>query len=125
MQNHNPKLKANVKARSYQFSLKIIRLVGDFPKNDNFFWVIGNQLLRSSTSVGANIVEARSSSSKRDFINYFTHALKSANETKYWLRLIKDSEKASQQIISEYLEEIYEISNILGKSLLTMKGKSK
>jgi len=125
MQSQDSKRKTNVKNLSYHFSLKIINLVDRFPKNNNTFIVIGNQLLRSATSVGANIVEAQSSSSKRDFTNYFTHSLKSANETKYWLGLLKDSGKLSAEYCDKLLDEIEAISNILGRSLLTLKGKNR
>ena len=81
-----------------------------------------NQLIRSATSIGANVVEAKSSSSRRDYIKFFEIALKSANETKYWLILIKElvSDKNKAE---ELLAEVDEISKIIGSSVLTLKGK--
>ena len=86
---------------------------------------MGDQLLRSATSVGANLIEAKSSSSKRDFIKFYEIALKSANETKYWLSLLKDSELTPAGNNQTVLNEVDEISKMIGSSLLTMKGKNK
>lgn len=82
--------------------------------------------MRSATSIGANIIEAQAASSKRDFIKFFEIALKSANETKYWLCLFKDGTKfgkEKQGEIKSCLQEADEISKILGSSLLTLKNK--
>lgn len=114
----------NVKVRAYHFSLEIIKFVNDLP-NKRAFWSIGDQLLRSSTSIGANMVEAKASSSKKDFIKYYEIALKSANETRYWLCLLRDSYPELYQRSVALLEESKEINNMLGSSVLTLKGKKK
>lgn len=123
-QNDNLNLKTDVKYRSFKFSLNIIGYISTFP-GKRVYWVIGDQLLRSATSIGANIVEAKSSSSKKEFIKYYEIALKSANETKYWLCLLRDSELESivKVGVEDILKEAIEISNLLGSSLLTLKGK--
>jgi four helix bundle protein len=123
-QNHNSNVKTNIKLRAYGFSLLVIKFMGNLP-NKKTFWVIGDQLLRSATSIGANIVEAKSSSSKREFIKYYEIALKSANETKYWLCLLRDSdlEGVDKTEVETMLSEAIEISNMLGSALLTLKGK--
>jgi len=87
--------------------------------------VIAKQLLRAATSIGANIIEAQASPSRKDFTNFFNHSLKSANETKYWLGLLKDTNKTDSQSINSLLKEIDEIANILGSSILTLRGKRK
>jgi len=84
---------------------------------------MGDQLLRSATSIGANLFEAQSSSSKRDFIKFYEIALKSANETRYWLWLLRDAKLAEKQIIQLNLNEVEEIANMIGSSLLTLKKK--
>lgn len=119
-QNLNPK--ANVKHRAYYFSLEIIKFVGLLPEK-RIFWVISDQLLRSATLIGANLIEAKAASSKRDFIKFYEIALKSANETKYWLCLLRDGTNADNIKITKLLSEAEEISNMLGSSLLTMKNK--
>jgi four helix bundle protein len=83
--------------------------------------VIGKQLLRSATSIGANIIEAQSASSKREFQNFYSIALKSANETKYWLDLLKRSGKCASSNVDRLIEEVGEISKIIAKSILTIK----
>lgn len=92
MQNQNPKLKTELKHRAYQYSIKVIEFIDTLPK-DVSTDIIAKQLLRSTTSIGANIVEAKGASSKRDFTNFFSHSLKSANESLYWLGLLRDAKK--------------------------------
>ena len=122
MQNHNSKLKTELKYRCYYFSIEIIKLVKDLP-NEKVYWIISDQLLRSSTSIGANVVEAKSAHSKKDFIKFFEIALKSANETKYWLGLLRDATNIEKNKINKLLKEVEELSNMLGASLLTLKNK--
>ncbi len=114
--------KDELKYRSYRFALEIIRMRSLLPK-DKTAEVIGDQLLRSGTSIGANIVEAQSGSSKKDFTNFYSYALKSANETKFWLCLLRDSGVGDKSLIEKLLGEAVELANILGRSILTMKGK--
>lgn len=121
-QNHNSNLKSNIRYRAYHFSLTIIDFVKDFPEK-RVYWIIGDQLLRSATSIGANLFEAKSSSSKKDFIKFYEIALKSANETKYWLCLLRDSKLTDREKTEQILKETNEISNMIGSSLLTMKGR--
>ena len=83
------------------------------------------QLIRSGTSVSANIIEAQSASSKKDYINFYTHALKSANESKLWISLIRDADKINKEEAEKLLAETIEIAKILGKSIITMKNKNK
>jgi len=124
MQNHNSKCKTELKYRCYYFSINIIKLIKELP-NEKVYWIISDQLLRSSTSVGANVVEAKSAHSKKDFIKFFEIALKSANETKYWLGLLRDATNISDNKINILLKEVKELSNMLGASLLTLKNKRK
>lgn len=111
----------NLRIRSYLFSLEIIKFINSLTKTNSFL-VIGNQLLRSATSVGANIIEAQASSSRRDFIKFFQISLKSANETTYWLSLLRDSFKELEEKSKTLLSEIEEISKMLGRSLITLKS---
>jgi len=122
MQNQTSKLKTDLKHRTYQYSIKMIEFLDTLPK-DVSTEVITKQLLRSATSIGANIVEAKAASSKRDFTNFFSHSLKSANESLYWLGLLRDAEKMNNPQIKYLLNETEELANILGSSILTLKGK--
>lgn len=111
----------NLRIRSYLFSLEVIKFINSLPKTNSFL-TIGNQLLRSATSIGANIIEAQASSSRRDFIKFFQIALKSANETTYWLSLIRDGFKEFVERCKILLSENEEISKMLGRSLITLKS---
>ncbi|PIP17123.1 MAG: four helix bundle protein [Candidatus Portnoybacteria bacterium CG23_combo_of_CG06-09_8_20_14_all_37_13] len=122
MQNCNSKLQINIKLRAYKFSLAIIRFLSHLSKNQTN-QIISNQLLRSATSIGANIIEAQAASSRRDFKNFMNHSLKSANETKYWLCLLRDSNIAPTEQIETILQEAIELSKILGSSMLKLKGR--
>jgi len=123
-QNQNSNLKSkDVKVRAYKFSLAIIKFVNELP-NQRGFWAIGDQLLRAATSIGANMIEGQASSSKRDFVKFYEISLKSANETKYWICLLRDSYAELTPQCKELLQEATEISNMLGSSVLTLKGKS-
>jgi four helix bundle protein len=121
-QNYNSKFKTDLRTRSYQYSIVVIKFLEILPSK-GVYRVIGDQLLRSATSIGANIIEAKSSSSKRDFIKYYEIALKSANETKYWLGLLRDATVADKKEIGKLLIEVEEISKMLAASLLTLKNK--
>ena len=118
------KNKSNLKHRSFYFSLEVIKFLERLPKN-YIYQILGKQLLRAATSVGANIIEAQAGRTKRDFTNFYQISLKSANETKYWLSLLKEKIrfKIQQTQINKLIQEITEISNMLAASLLTLKGK--
>ncbi len=122
VQNYNENLKTNLKHRSYTFSILIIKFVSEF-SNKRVYWIIADQLLRAATSIGANIIEAKSSSSRREFIKFYEIALKSANETIYWLNLLKDAHLLDSTDLLSLINEANEISNMLGSSLITLKGK--
>ena len=127
MQNEKLKIaiknsKLDIKERSYHFALKIIKLVESLP-NDRVCKIIADQLLKSATSIGANIIEAQAASSKRDFTNFLNYSLKSANETKFWLGLLRDSGKKDRRIINPLLDETKQLSSILASSILKLKRK--
>jgi four helix bundle protein len=122
MENDNAKFKNEFKKRLYYWVLRLIKFLDKLPKtsvND----VMGKQLLRSGTSILANYIEANSASSRKDFINFFTHSLKSANESKVWLTLFRDLNKGNRDETEWLLNELIEIAKILATSILTLKGK--
>jgi len=124
MQSDNSKPKVELKKRAYIYALEIIKFIDSLDKKDMSSTVIAKQLLRSATSIGANIIEAQAGSSKKDFTKFFSYSLKSANESKFWLGLLRDSKKSDQVVTNKLLQETTELSNILGSSILTLKGKS-
>lgn len=122
MQNYNEKPKTDLKARCYQFGLCVIRLTDTLP-NKRSAWIITDQLIRSATSVGANLVEARASSSRLEFKKFNEISLKSANETKYWLALLKDTGLADDKLVIELLGEVTEIANMLASGVIKLKSQ--
>jgi four helix bundle protein len=122
MENDNAKFKNEFKRRMYAWVLRLIKFIDKLPK-DSVCNVMGKQLLRSGTSILANYIEANSASSKKDFINFFTHSLKSANESKVWICLLRDTSKGDGKEIDCLLKELVEISNIIASSIITLKGK--
>ena len=124
MQNDKSKFKNEFKKRLYDFTLRLIEFIDKLP-NDNVSRRIGDQLLRSGTSILGNYIEGQSSSSKKDFINFFNYSLKSSNESKLWLALLRDSKRANAKDVECFLKELDEISNIFASSILTLKGRKR
>jgi four helix bundle protein len=122
VQNDKEKFKKEFISRLIKFSIGIVRFTDEL-KEKRLPYSISDQLIRSSTSIGANVVEAKSSHSKKDYIKFFEIALKSANETKYWLLIVKEVNKDSNKKTEKFLKETIEIANILASSILTLKGR--
>ena len=112
------------KKRLYVFTLSLIKVLENV-KYDFVSKRICDQLLRSGTSIIANYVEGQSGSSKKDFTNFLAISLKSANESKLWLSLLKDTKRISDNDFNSLLKELNEISNIIAKSIITSKKNSK
>ena len=122
MQSDKAKFKEEFKRRVYRFALDVIGFVDRLPLEQTSR-IITDQLLRSTTSIGANVIEAQAASSRKDHTNFFTHALKSANECKFWLGLLRDSGRGDKEAVNRLLREATEIANILATSILTLKRK--
>jgi four helix bundle protein len=122
MQSDKAKFKDEFKRRVYQFALDVIGFVDRLP-GDQTSRIIADQLIRSTTSIGANVIEAQAASSRKDYTNFFTHALKSANECKFWLGLLRDSGRGDKESVNRLLREATEIANILATSILTLRGR--
>jgi len=112
----------NLKERSYKFSLLVIKFINKLP-NKKLYWIIGDQLLRCATSIGANIAEAYGASSKKDFINFYGYSLKSANETVYWLNLLKDTKTLKTDYFNVLIKEAEELAKMTAASIITMRKK--
>jgi len=118
----NQSFKIEFKKRLYNFTLRLIEFIDGLP-NDNVSKRIGDQLLRSGTSILGNYIEGQSASSKKDFTNFFNNSLKSTNESKLWLALLRDSKRAKPEHVIWFLKELDEFANIFASSILTLKGK--
>jgi four helix bundle protein len=111
----------DIKLRSYNFALRVIRYI-DSVEIKRVFYSMIDQLLRSSTSIGANLIEAKSSHSKKDFIKYYEIALKSSNETKFWICLLRDGLKLNKVELNSLLNEVNEISKVIASIVIKVKS---
>ena len=105
--------------KSFEFSLKIIGLYKILLSNKEY--ILSKQLLRSGTSIGANVSELTASQSKKDFISKLSISSKEARETKYWLLLLQKS-KLVDIDYSEYIKDIEEIIRILTSIIKTSQN---
>ena len=119
MQNEKTKI---FKKRLYSLVLRTIKIVENAKKTKTSE-IIGTQLIRSITSILGNYIEGQAASSKKDYTNYFSHSLKSTNESKVWVALLRDTDNVDKTEANILLKELEEISNIFGSSVLTLKGK--
>jgi four helix bundle protein len=94
-----------LKLRTKAFALRVIRMYSKLPKNDAVAQVLGRQVLRSGTSVGANYREASRGRSKAEFISKIGDCLKEIDETEYWLELLADSGCVSAAKMADLLDE--------------------
>jgi len=106
------KKEIDIENRTYAFSLKIIKLAKRLNSNRENDILI-RQLVRSATSVGANVHEARVGHSKKDFINFHSIALKSANETIYWLKLLRDTNQSGKDKVNVLIDEVEQLAKII------------
>ena len=113
-------MEQDLKYRCYNFSLSVIRFLKG-KKWDSLSFVIVKQLIRSALSVGANVVEAKNSSSRLEFKRYYEVALKSSNESKYWMCLLRDGFEVKEEELNKLLKEADEVSKILATSVLKLK----
>ncbi|MFH1546094.1 MAG: four helix bundle protein [Patescibacteria group bacterium] len=114
----------DIKKRTKIFSIEIIKLVAQFSWKNPILVVLGKQLLRSATSVSANLVEGSGSVSDKEFINFLAIARKSSLETQHWLDLIVESKTLPEKIIQPFQKEAIEIGKILTTSLKNNKKKT-
>ena len=109
--------------RTKKFSIDVINFADDILQRGLSKRIVLSQLIRSATSIGANIIEAQAASSRKDFINFIHYALKSANETCYWLELLKETTRGDPVVVEHLLREAKELSKLLGSSVLALKGR--
>ena len=111
-----------VQTKSYQFALSIIRLSRSLVKEHNEY-VLSRQILKSGTSIGANVEEAIGGQSPKDFYAKLNISYKEARETHYWLRLLKDAGYIEQEHGNQILNDCDELLKILGSIIRTMKTR--
>jgi len=104
---------------TFEFALDIIKYCEGLQEDKKF--IIANQLLKSGTSIGANIREAQNAESKTDFIHKFKIAAKEIEESIYWLELCKFSDNYPN--VDELIDKVNNISRIVNKIIITSKQK--
>jgi four helix bundle protein len=113
---------ADLMLRTKSFSLRIIRLYSKLPKS-TVAQVIGKQILRSATSVGAQYREANRAKSRADFISKIEASLQELDETKYWLALLVESGIVKAELMADLFVEVDELISILVTIVKTIKSK--
>ncbi len=113
----------DIKKRSFAFAVRIVRLCRVLEQQGNVSRTLANQLLRSGTSIGANIEEAQAGQSKADFTAKMSIARKEARETLYWLRLLTATDTVEDTKISELLKESDELVRILTSIVKTAQTR--
>lgn len=111
-----------LKSKSYAFAVRIIKLSQYLNEKRNA-WVLGKQVLRSGTAIGALLREAEYAESSADFVHKLKIALKEANETLYWLTLLRDTEYLTAKMSEGIVKESEELIKILIASIKTVKSK--
>ncbi|MFH1896080.1 MAG: four helix bundle protein [bacterium] len=109
--------------KSYQFSLRVIKLYRFLSEKKREF-VLSKQVLRSGTGIGANVEEAIGAQSKKDFVSKMSIAYKETRETRYWIRLLKDSQYVDERAAESLLNDCEELCKIIGAIQKTSKINS-
>jgi four helix bundle protein len=110
--------------KSYKFSLRVIKLYA-FLQDEKKEYVLSKQLLRSGTSIGANLSESKFAISKNDFLAKVYISLKECAETEYWLKLLKDSGFITEKQFESIYKDCDEIGKMLSATTKTIKGECK
>jgi four helix bundle protein len=114
-------LPRDTKERTFSFALELFRLCRTLDSKSRSLRILAQQLLRSETSVGANVEEAQAAQSRADFISKYSIALKEARETLYWLRLLDASGELSNDACKTLLREADEIARLIASIILSTK----
>ena len=113
-------MKNIIEKKSFDFAIRIVKLY-KYLCNNKKEYVLSKQVLRSGTSIGANVAEAQQAQSKADFISKLSIALKETTETKYWLRLLNATNYLNQSEIKSILDDCIKIEKILTSILRSSK----
>ena len=110
----------DIRIRTKKFAVRIIKLTKDLKRN-NIDYPLIRQILRSGTSIGANVREGKASSSKKELIRYYEIALRSANETDYWMEVLEEGYELKSDLMKNDKNELLEISKVLGSIIINLK----
>ncbi len=125
MQNEKLRTARDIVERTFSFALDIVKLCKRLNQKPGVEKILSLQLLRSGTSIGANVEEAQAAQSKADFASKMSIALKEARETHYWLRLIRNSGSAETETFASLIKEAGELGKVLGAIIARSKQISR
>lgn len=111
-----------LKDKSFAFAIRIVRL-SQYMQDQHKEYVLSRQILKSGTSIGALVREAKYAQSTLDFIHKLSIALKEANETHYWLSLLHDTDYIEEKLFNSLLQDCDELISLLVSSVKTLKNK--
>ena len=113
-----------ISVKSFLFALKIIKTHRTINQTQKEF-ILSKQLLRSGTSIGANVAESLAAFSRKDFEFKISIAYKEARETVYWLKLLEASNVINIEILDELMLDLEELQRLLGSTLVTLRKNQK
>lgn len=116
--------KRDILERTFRFSVRVVKLCHVLDEQPGVARTLGRQLLRSGTSIGANVEEAQAGQSRADFVSKYSIACKEARETHYWLRLLAECEIVPATRLSEITQECDELIAILTTIVKNAKSTS-
>lgn len=112
-----------IQVKTFEFSVKVINTIKELRRDQKEF-ILTNQLLKSATSIGANVEESIGGYSQKDFQHKLSIAYKEARETKYWLRLLDKTEYLEKNKVKPLIDDCEEILKILGSIQKTLKTRN-
>ncbi|MGD1904783.1 MAG: four helix bundle protein [Leptolyngbyaceae cyanobacterium] len=107
--------------RTFEFAVRIVKLCQVIEEQSSVSRPLARQLIRSGTSIGANVEESQAAESRADFIHKMSIALKEARETRYWLRLLVAAEMISEERLGALIQESEALMKIIGKIVVSTK----
>jgi four helix bundle protein len=110
-----------ISERTFEFAVRIVNLCKFLDEANGTFRTISRQLIRSGTSIGANVEESQAAQSKADFIHKLAIALKASKETQYWLKLLLATELVPPARLNNLLNESHEITKIIAAIIIKTK----
>ena len=113
-----------IQSKSFGFAVRIVKLCA-YLKSDKLEYVIAKQLLRSGTSIGANVRESARAESRADFAHKMSIAQKEADETQYWLELLRATDYLTETEFTSINNDVEEIIKILSRIIISTKQNSR
>src|SRR5262245_33497497 len=114
------KYEKDIKDWTKQYAIRIVKITVELKKQAVEF-ALRDQLLRSGTSIGPNVKEAKASSSRNELIRFYEIALRSADETEYWMDIIEEGYNLNKEIFSSMKKELKEIMNVVASIIINLK----